>query len=105
MSRPDYVLTHAAEADVRGIIRHTRKEWGDIQVRRYITKLEQGMARLAAGQEPFKDMGAIYPALRMSRCGHHYVFCLPREHAPTMIVAVLHERMDLVTLLTDRLNA
>ena len=103
MTRPNYVLTHAAEADVRGIIRHTRKEWGDAQVRRYVTKLEQGMARLAAGLGYFKDMSALYPALRMVHCEHHYVFGFPRERAPTLIVAILHERMDLMARLADRL--
>lgn len=103
MTRPGYVLTRAAEADVRGIIRHTRKEWGDAQVRRYITKLEQGMLRLAAGHGPFKDMSALYPALRMLHCEHHYVFCLPRKRAPALIVAILHERMDLMARLADRL--
>lgn len=104
MIRHDYVLTDAAEADVRGIIRHTRKQWGDAQVRRYITKLEQGMASLAAGQGAFQDMSALYPALRMAHCEHHYVFFLPREHVPTLIVAILHERMDLIARLADRLN-
>lgn len=103
MNRPGYVLTRAAEADVRGIIRHTRKEWGDAQVRRYLTKLEQGMTRLATGQGPFKDMSALYPALRMVHCEHHYVFCLPRKRAPALIVAILHERMDLMARLSDRL--
>lgn len=104
MIRHGYVLTDAAEVDIRGIIRYTRKQWGDAQVRRYIAGLESGIARLAAGQGAFKDMSALYPALRMARCDHHYVFCLPRENAPALIVAVLHERMDLMTRLADRLN-
>lgn len=79
MTQPGYVLTHAAEAGVRGIIQHMRKEWGDAQFRRYITRLVQGIARLAAGQKPFKQMGTLYPALRMAHCRHHYVFCLPRK--------------------------
>lgn len=36
-----YVLTDAAEADLREIIRYTRKEWGDAQLRRYMAQLEQ----------------------------------------------------------------
>lgn len=99
-----FVLTAAAEADMRQIIRYTRKEWGDAQVRRYIAKLEQGIGRLAVGQGAFKDMSTLYPSLRMARCEHHYVFCLPREDAPALIVAILHERMDLMTRLADRLN-
>ena len=89
---------------MRGIIRHTRKEWGDAQVRRYIAKLEQGMTRLASRQGTFKDMSALYPALLMAHCEHHYVFCLLRERSPALIVAIFHERMDLMTRLSDRLN-
>ncbi len=100
-----YVLTDAAEADLRDVIRYTREQWGDAQLRRYIAKLEQGIIRLAAGQETFRDMSALYPALRMARCEHHYVFCLPRENEPALIVAIFHERMDLMTRLADRLNA
>jgi plasmid stabilization system protein ParE len=101
----NYVLTEAAEADIRGIIRYTRKEWGDAQVHRYLDKLEQGMACLAACQPPFKDMSAIYPALRMAHCEHHYIFCLPRENVPALIVAVFHERMDLMIRFAERLKS
>lgn len=99
-----YLLTDAAEADMRGIIRYTRKQWGDAQVRRYIARLEQGIARLAARQGAFKDMSALYPTLRMAHCEHHYVFCLSREKAPALIVAIFHERMDLMARLAGRLK-
>ena len=49
-------------------------------------------------------MSALYPALRMARCEHHYVFCLLREHAPALVVAIFHERMDLMTQLAARLT-
>ncbi|HCF5960847.1 TPA: type II toxin-antitoxin system RelE/ParE family toxin [Pseudomonas aeruginosa] len=100
-----YVLTAEAEADLRGIIRYTRKEWGAAQVRRYVAKLEEGIVSLAAGRGPFRDMSELYPALRMARCEHHYVFCLPREGAPALVVAIFHERMDLMTRLADRLKS
>lgn len=104
MSQPDYILTAAAEADMRGIIRHTRKQWGHAQVRRYVAALEQGIARLAGRQGAFKDMDEIYPSLRMAHCEHLYVFCLPRENESALIVAIFHERMNLMTRLADRLN-
>lgn len=88
---------------MRDIIRYTRKQWSDAQVRRYIEALEQGIARLVAGEGAFKAMDALYPSLRMAHCAHHYVFCLPREHEPALIVAIFHERMDLMARLADRL--
>lgn len=104
MTTHGYLLTDAAEADLREIIRHTRKHWGDTQVRRYTARLEQGIARLAGRQGAVKDMSALYPALCMAHCEHHYIFCLPRENAPALIVAILHERMDLMVRLADRLK-
>ncbi len=103
MTRPSYVLTHAAEIDARDIIRHTRQEWGDDQVCHDVTKLQQGMVRLAAGQGRVKDMGILYPTLRMVRCEHHDVFGLPRTGAAALIVAILQQRMNLMARLADRL--
>ncbi|MCL2897400.1 type II toxin-antitoxin system RelE/ParE family toxin [Brenneria sp. WC1b.1] len=90
---------------MRGIIRYTRKQWGDAQVRSYIKKLEVGITALAAGDEAFKDMSELWPTLRMAHCEHHYVFCLPRENEPVLVVAIFHERMELMARLAERLNA
>lgn len=103
MSRA-YVLTDDAAEDIRGIIRYTRKTWGAVQARRYVASLEDGIVRLAGNPTRFRDMSALYPALRMAHCEHHYVFCLPQDKAPALIIAVLHERMDLMARLADRLN-
>lgn len=84
----NYVLTAAAETDLRDVIRYTRKKWGDAQVRSYVAKLKGGIERVAAGHGVSKDMAALYPGLRMVRCEHHYVFCLPRDDAPALIVAI-----------------
>lgn len=99
-----YILTADAESDLRSVIRYTHAQWGTAQVRRYISALERGIANLAEGKGPFKDMSALHPALRMARCEHHYVFCLLREDAPALIVAIFHERMNLMKRLAGRLN-
>lgn len=58
MSAP-YVLTLAAEADLRGIVRYTRKQWGYAQARIYIAKLERGLETVVSGQGAFRDMSAL----------------------------------------------
>ena len=100
-----YLLTAAAEADLRNIIRYTRQQWNDAQVRRYIAKLEKGIKRLAEGGGAFKNLSDVYPALRVALCEHHYVFCLARDAVQPLIVAIFHERMDLLARLGDRLTA
>lgn len=99
-----YVLTSAAEADLRDIIRYTRNEWGAAQTRRYVAKLARGIERIAGKASDSKDMSALHPGLRMARCEHHYIFCLPRDDAPALIVAILHERMDLIVRLAERFS-
>ncbi|WP_290686708.1 MULTISPECIES: type II toxin-antitoxin system RelE/ParE family toxin [unclassified Haematobacter] len=103
MSR-NYILTDDAVADLRAIIRHTRDTWGAAQARRYAEALEHGMSGIAGDPGQCRDMGALYPELRMARCERHYLFCLPRSNAPALIVAILHERMDLMARLAGRLQ-
>ena len=66
--------------------------------------LEKSMDRVALGQGVFKDMSALYPTLRMVHFEYHYIFCLPRGDAPSLIVAIFHERMDLMARLKERLG-
>jgi len=99
-----YVLTEAAESDLREIVRYTHKQWGNAQARSYVNSLKNGISSLANGRGVFKDMSAIFPALRMGLYEHHYVFCLPRDVEPALVVAIFHKRMDLMTRLTERLK-
>lgn len=99
-----YILTSAAEADVRQIVRYTRQQWGEEQARTYIAKLERGLSRLATSRGQFNELSEFAPPLRMARCEHHYLFCVPRSDEPALIIAILHERSDLMLRLADRLK-
>ena len=99
-----YRLLADAEADLRAIIRYTRKEWGEAQARDYAAKLKLCIEGMVAGDAGAKDMGALYPGLQMMRCEYHFIFCLFSDDAPALVVALLHERMDLMARLADRLR-
>ena len=99
-----YVLTAAAETDLRGIIRYTRVQWGDDQARVYASKLAVGFERLASGGGGVKDVGDLFPDLRMLRCEHHYIFGVLRADKPALIVAIFHERMDVIARVAHRLE-
>jgi len=98
-----HILTEAAECDLRDIIRYTAKQWGQAQARHYMGNLKRDILSLAEGHGTFKIMNMLYPELRMARSGRHYIFCLPRKGRPPMIVAVLHERMDVLQRLAGRI--
>lgn len=62
------------------------------------------MILLAQEPERGRDMGDLVEGLRMIREGRHCIFGLPRTGAPVLIVAILHERMNLLQHLADRLR-
>ena len=57
-------------------------------------------------EEPLR--GRIFlphrPELRVARCQYHYAFYLLRAKQSPLILAVFHERMDLMQRLRDRLG-
>ena len=99
-----YALTEAAEADLRGIIRYTSAQWGDDQARAYAAKLARGFEQLVSGEGAVKEAANLFPGLRTLRVGRHYIFGLPQADAPTLIVAILHERMDAIARVARRLG-
>lgn len=103
MTRP-YILSKGAAADLRDISRYTVANWGVAQCRTYIAELEKTAAAVAIGKGAFKDMGSLLPGLRMASCGKHYIFCMRQADAPSIILAILHERMDLMARLENRLR-
>lgn len=78
--------------------------WGEAQCRTYITELEKTTEAVAKGGGVFKDMSFILPDVRMATCGKHYIFCLPQAGKQSIILAILHERMDLMARLKSRLQ-
>lgn len=99
-----YVLSPGAAADLREIARYTQATWGDAQPLSYIAELEAATQAVALGERVFKDMSAILPGLRMVWSGKHCVFCLPRSGQRALVLAIFHERMDIVARLADRLR-
>jgi len=99
-----YVVAKGAAADLEEIARYTAEQWGEDQCQAYIRQLDEVAEAVAKGQGVFKDMSSLHPKLRMALCGRHYVFCLHRPDAPAVILAILHERMDIIARLKRRLG-
>ena len=101
---PSYELTLEAETDLREIVRYTTERWGEKQTRIYVQALQRCAEAIATGQGLFQDVSALYEGLRIVHCEHHYIFCLPRPDAPALIVAIFHERMELIERVKNRLG-
>jgi len=103
MTRP-YVLSRGAAADLRDIVRYTVGTWGETQSVAYVAELENAACEVSDGQGVFTVLDELLPGLRVRRAGKHVLFCLPRQNRQALILAILHERMDLITRLKDRLG-
>lgn len=99
-----YVLTRGAAADLRNVVAYTLENWGEAQCRAYVAEVEEAATELALGRGVFKTWDDLLPGLRVRRAGHHYLFCLPRDNEPALILAILHERMDMISRLQQRLD-
>jgi plasmid stabilization system protein ParE len=69
-----------------------------------IHKLHQCFQKLVTRNVRSKTFSPQFPHVFVTSCEHHYIFYLHHEKEKTIIIAVLHERMDLLTHLKKRLQ-
>ncbi len=94
--------TAAALDDLDTVWAYTLKTWCAEQAERYIEALESTCISLASGTMSFRPFPALGSVTGYRRCKHHYIFFMSEDDR-TVILAVLHERMDLIARLKDRL--
>jgi toxin ParE1/3/4 len=99
-----YELIPEAEADLKEIARYTFDQWGQEQSLLYARQLENHFLEIAARTARSRNFSQKYPEVRVSLCRHHYIFFIHPEGKLPRIIAVLHERMDLLNRLGTRLD-
>lgn len=99
-----YVFTAEADDDLDGIVDYTRRQWGDAQARRYLAKLRLCLDRITVDRGRYLVETTFSHPVRVLRCQHHYIFCLPRDRKPALILAILHERMNLIARMVERIG-
>ncbi len=100
---PEYRLTPDAEDDLLEIAIYTIETWGLEQADAYEAALAACFHAIAEGEAPSSAPITHRPELKVTRCQHHYVFSLHEENTRALIVAILHEKMDLMVRLRERL--
>jgi len=99
-----YKLTLLAEEDIKEIARYTLKQWGKMQSMHYAGKLENHFRKISSGSVHSRSFSESLPQVKVSHCEHHYVFYVHQDKKSPVIIAVLHERMDLLVRLHGRLE-
>ena len=104
MRRPSYRLTRSADQDIESILHYTLTKHGPTQTRKYSNQIEICLDTLSHEKGQIRKLSSIHPALLYLHCQHHYIFGLKHPNQPMLIIALLHERMDFIRQLTDRLE-
>lgn len=100
-----YELTTLAEEDLRAIARYTVNTWGIEQAKYYETLLLKRFQEIAQGNIIPRVFLKNRSDLLFTHCKHHYIFYWqPKDRERPIILAVLHERMDLMQRLKERLT-
>ncbi len=99
-----YEISKAAEKDWRGIVRYTLDNFGKRQVQKYTNSLLKCLDDLAYGKDQHKGMDVSGHQVLVKRCQKHYIFALNQPDSPLLIIAILHEQMDLIQRLKTRLR-
>lgn len=99
-----YDLTPAAAADLRSIARHTLQQWGARQQRRYAGQLEACCLAIGNRTAVSRSFSDRYPQVQVVRCRRHYIFHVRPSGRKPLVIAVLHERMDLFARMKGRLE-
>ncbi len=99
-----YEITPSAQADLKEIAQYTLNEWGKKQSLHYADLLDTGFRNIADKSACFRTFSERFPQILVSRCEHHYIFYVHPDNNPPRIIAVLHERMDMLAQLKNRLD-
>lgn len=105
MARSSLVIfTDSAKADIADIARYTTKQWGHRKALEYAVLLDKGFSKIANREDFSKPALPDDDSVRVCRCEHHYIFYTRREESrKPIIIAILHERMDLLQRIKNRL--
>ena len=98
-------LSRAAERDLQEIIRFTFRRWGSTQVAKYRQQLIGRLEDIASGVLVGKQFSENLPDVLVVQAQRHFIFYHGAGRARPLILAILHEKRDLVARLSARLEA
>ena len=98
-----YLISKEAEKDWHKIVLYTLEKFGERQVKKYTNSMLKCLEDLANKVGQFKEMKVSGHRVLRKRCQKHYIFALSQPKHPLLIIAVLHEQMDLIQRLRNRL--
>ncbi len=89
-----YFLSNKAIEDLSGIWKYTFYTWSEKQADKYYNTLIDNCKFIADNPQIGKDYSNILNSLRGYKVEHHIIF-YKKIDSKTIIIRILHERMDI----------
>ncbi len=96
-------FTPSALSDLDDIWRYTEYNWGRNQAISYISQIENTCHDVTSGNKVLRRLPEIEALSGFCKCGSHYIFFI-QNSKETVVLTVLHEKMDLIQQINDRLE-
>ncbi len=90
----NYVLSKLARQDIISIRDYTMDTWGQEQVSKYLSQLEQRFEWLAENEKSGKKRDEVKEGYRSYPEGRHVIFYLIRESG-IEVISILHQSEDI----------
>lgn len=103
MVKSKYQFTVDAENDLREILSYTQENFGKRRALKYSKQLNSCLEKLGNQKKLIKEFNIKKHEMQVIHCQKHYIFGLIRGGLPVLIIAIFHERMDLMRRLQKRL--
>jgi len=80
------------------------ERWGEKQYFSYAESFERRFQEISNGTVEQKIFSTLFPHVLINKCEHHYIFYIHKKESIPLIIAILHERMDIVSWLESRVD-
>lgn len=97
---PSFKVTRKAQADLIAIGRYTNKQWGVSQRNHYLRQLDDCFHQRAENPELGTSCDFIFKGYRKFPQGSHLIFYKQDSENSIVIIRVLHQSMDVESLLS-----
>jgi len=101
---PFYELTQGAEQDLREIARYTLKNWGSKSLESYWHGLKNTFKTIGKNDVIKRQFSDKFSQLLVTKYRYHFIFYITNPAKKPVIIAIIHEKMDIVKRLVNRLN-
>lgn len=100
----EYALANETTQALLEIGHYTIHKWSLQQAIQYLSELDEHFAAIARHDVHEKAVFEHRSDFRVSRCRHHFVLFVRENNGNVLILAVLHESMDMIARLRERLD-